>query len=398
MEDDVHVRVLARTILRKYGYTSSMPKVGGTHFLLCEQYAGPIDLLLTDVVMPRMSGRQLAERLLAVRPEMKVLYMSGYTDDAVMRQGIFFSSVAFIQKPITPMQLARKVPRGSGVARHSCLHRRPIRSIVNFSAPLGWHLGEARKILTSWRDPSPGACLVASTRASSVCKGLLVVVVAAHDARHSSIETRVGSRIVAGSVQLRQGSKDKSPPAEKPSASAPAVTPPPPAPAPDPRAAQAADRLPRGVERDRYRGAAVQGRAGDSRMMEVKYTGKITDEGPKFSVVNKTKKSILYVGAYFYDKAGKQLQVTAGGKPRPMQLCSGNIFAGAVKPDEKIFVFFSCVKKDFVPEGTTAIEAEVKGVGFADESGTKNEFYWSNLDLIPDVRPKGGLKSKSKKK
>lgn len=140
--------------------------------------------------------------------------------------------------------------------------------------------------------------------------------------------------------------------------------------------------------------------SGDTRMMEVKYTGKTTDEGPKFSVVNKSKKAILHgsVAAYFYDKAGKQLQVTAGGKPRPMQLCSGNVFAGAVKPGEKIFVFFSCVKKTHVPEGTVAVEAEVRTVGFANEAGTQNEFYWSNPDLVPDERPKGGIKAKSKKK
>lgn len=135
-------------------------------------------------------------------------------------------------------------------------------------------------------------------------------------------------------------------------------------------------------------------------MMEVKWTGKTTDEGPKFSVTNKTKKSILYgsVAVYFYDKKGKQLDVTFGGKPRPMQICSGNIFAGAVKPDEKIFVFFSCVKKDHVPEGTAAIEAEAKGVGFANEAGTENEYYWTNMDLVPDVRPKGGVKAKAKAK
>jgi hypothetical protein len=135
-------------------------------------------------------------------------------------------------------------------------------------------------------------------------------------------------------------------------------------------------------------------------MMEVKYSGKTTDEGPKFSVTNKSKQPILYgsVAAYFYDKKGKQLQVTHGGKPRPMQICSGNIFAGAVKPDEKIWVFFSCVKKDHIPEGTKSIEAEVKTVGFSDAAGTQNEFYWSNMDLVPDERPMGGLKSTSKSK
>ncbi len=139
--------------------------------------------------------------------------------------------------------------------------------------------------------------------------------------------------------------------------------------------------------------------SGDSRLMEVRYTGKTTDEGPKFSVTNKTKKSILYgsLAAYFYDKKGKQLQVKSGEKPRPYQLCSGNIFAGAVNPDEKIFVFFSCVKKSDIPEGTDAIEAEIKTVGFADESGKQSEYYWANKDLVPDERPKGGLKAKAAK-
>jgi hypothetical protein len=136
-------------------------------------------------------------------------------------------------------------------------------------------------------------------------------------------------------------------------------------------------------------------------MMEVKYSGKTTDQGPKFQVINKTKKSILYgsVAVFFYDKKGKQLEITTEGKPRPMQLCSGNIFAGAVKPEEKIWVFFSCVKKEHVPEGTDAIEAEIKMVGFTDDDGKKSNLYWSNLDLVPDARPKGGIKSsKSKKK
>lgn len=189
----------------------------------------------------------------------------------------------------------------------------------------------------------------------------------------------------------------KEPAAAKPSASVAAVAPVPTptvAPPPKPR-----DDCPEGSTGIGTSGEPCLG-SGDARMMEVKYTGKTTDEGPKFSVTNKTKKSILFgsVAAYFYDKAGKQLTVTTGGKPRPMQICSGNIFAGAVKPDEKIFVFFSCVKKDHVPEGTATIEAELKTVGFADESGQKNEYYWSNPDLIPDARPKGGVKVKAKKK
>ncbi len=192
----------------------------------------------------------------------------------------------------------------------------------------------------------------------------------------------------------------KEEPAPQPSASLAALAsstpPPPPAPPPPPKPR---DDCPEGSS-GLGTSAEPCKASGDSRMMEVKWTGKTTDEGPKFAVTNKSKKPILYgsVAVYFYDKAGKQLEVTYGGKPRPMQICSGNIFAGAVKPDEKIFVFFSCVKKEHVPEGTAAIEAEAKGVGFANEAGTENEFYWSNMDLVPDQRPKGGLKPKGKSK
>ena len=140
--------------------------------------------------------------------------------------------------------------------------------------------------------------------------------------------------------------------------------------------------------------------SGDSRMMVVKYTGKTTDKGPKFSVTNKTKMPILHgtIVVYFYDKAGKQLEVTGTGEPRPKQRCAGNIFAGQVNPDEKIYVFFSCVSKKHIPENTETIEAEIERVGFADESGKRNEFYWKNEDLTPDERPKGGIKAKKKGK
>jgi hypothetical protein len=199
---------------------------------------------------------------------------------------------------------------------------------------------------------------------------------------------------------LMLGCEEEKPPvATKPSAAPVAAPPPPPPVASTPPA-------PPKLRDDCPKGSSGVGTSaepclasGTSRMMEVAYTGKTTDQGPKFSIVNKADQQILFgsLAVYFYDKAGKQLQ-TAGDKPKPMQVCSGNIFAGAVKPGEKIFMFFSCVKKEHVPEGTATIEAEVKTVGFADEEGKKNEFYWSNPDLVPNERPKGGLKAAATKK
>ena len=172
--------------------------------------------------------------------------------------------------------------------------------------------------------------------------------------------------------------------------SAPASTPAPSASAPEPR-----DDCPEGSEGIGSFDKPCKAE-GSARLMEVSWTGKIDDKGPSFRVINKSKLVILYgtIAVYFYDKAKKQLEVTSGERPRPRQLCSGKIFAGVMKPDEKAVITFSCVKKDDVPEGTDAIEAEMQTVGFADESGKGIEFYWRNDDLVPDARPKGGVKSK----
>lgn len=134
---------------------------------------------------------------------------------------------------------------------------------------------------------------------------------------------------------------------------------------------------------------------GTARMMEVKWTGKTDDKGPSFSVTNKAPKPVLYgkIAVYFYDKDNKQLEAKVGDKKMPYLVCAGsNLFSGVMKVDEKATLTFSCVKKDDVPEGTTAIEGEMVTVGFADASEKASEYFWRNKDLSPDTRPKGGVK------
>ncbi len=109
VEDATPVRTLARRSLQVWGYTVLDAADPQAALALASGYPESIDLLVTDVVMPGMSGRELAERLVPQRPRMRVLYTSGYTDDAMVRQGVLTAGVAFLQKPFVPETLARKV-------------------------------------------------------------------------------------------------------------------------------------------------------------------------------------------------------------------------------------------------------------------------------------------------
>jgi PAS domain S-box-containing protein len=109
VEDEEDVRTLARVLLQREGYTVVDAPDPHEALHLMERHAGPLDLLLTDVIMPRMSGRELADRLGALRPGLPVLFMSGYTDDAIGRHGVLEPSTAFLQKPFSPDALAHKV-------------------------------------------------------------------------------------------------------------------------------------------------------------------------------------------------------------------------------------------------------------------------------------------------
>ena len=108
VEDEDAVRALAREVLRRQGYVVLEARHGVDALRLAERHTDDIHLMVTDVVMPHMSGRELAERLCSVRPMMKVLFMSGYTDHAVMNRALTPGS-SFLQKPFTPESFARKV-------------------------------------------------------------------------------------------------------------------------------------------------------------------------------------------------------------------------------------------------------------------------------------------------
>lgn len=109
VEDQQGVRGFVRNLLRLNGYQVLEASDGEEALRVCREHDGDIRLLLTDLVMPGMSGRELAEKVVAQRPQMRVLFMSGYTDDSVVHAGVAASGMAFLQKPFSPTVLTRKI-------------------------------------------------------------------------------------------------------------------------------------------------------------------------------------------------------------------------------------------------------------------------------------------------
>jgi CheY-like chemotaxis protein len=108
VEDEDSVRRLVRSVLQRHGYQVLEAANPGEALLIFEQQPG-IDLVLTDVVMPRVSGPTLASRLIGLRPKLKILYMSGHIDPSAALDGVLESGAAFLQKPITPGALLSRV-------------------------------------------------------------------------------------------------------------------------------------------------------------------------------------------------------------------------------------------------------------------------------------------------
>jgi two-component system cell cycle sensor histidine kinase/response regulator CckA len=109
VEDEESVRALILTVLKQAGYRILEARDGAEALAICDRHQGTIHLVITDIVMPEVSGRELAERVKTKRPEVKLLFMSGYTDNAMVQQGTLESDMPFLQKPFTPGALAGKV-------------------------------------------------------------------------------------------------------------------------------------------------------------------------------------------------------------------------------------------------------------------------------------------------
>jgi CheY-like chemotaxis protein len=109
VEDDEDVRKFAARVLERQGYTVLVASEGSDALPLCGEYKKPIHMVLCDVVMPGLGGRELTDHLISLHPEMKVLYMSGYTENAIVHHGILIEGMNYIQKPFAVDGLVRKV-------------------------------------------------------------------------------------------------------------------------------------------------------------------------------------------------------------------------------------------------------------------------------------------------
>ena len=109
VEDEPGVRALAEVVLRKLGYTVLVAENGVEALRVWEESRGAIDVVLTDVIMPRMNGSELTKRLRELNPRLRILFMSGYTDDILTDQGVLAGETQLIQKPFTADALARKL-------------------------------------------------------------------------------------------------------------------------------------------------------------------------------------------------------------------------------------------------------------------------------------------------
>jgi CheY-like chemotaxis protein len=109
VEDEAGLRGLVREILEFHGYAVLAAANAGEAILLCERHPAPIQLLLTDVVMPLRGGRELAERLRRLRPDLRVLSMSGYTQDTVASRGVLEPGIRLLRRPVSPEALTRAV-------------------------------------------------------------------------------------------------------------------------------------------------------------------------------------------------------------------------------------------------------------------------------------------------
>ena len=109
VEDQNEVRQLIIDALKIYGYKVLEAPHGGSALLTCEKYQGNIDLIISDIVMPQMNGQELVERLIPLQPQMKVLFISGYSENVFSDRNTLDPGMSYVQKPFTPVELLGKL-------------------------------------------------------------------------------------------------------------------------------------------------------------------------------------------------------------------------------------------------------------------------------------------------